>query len=365
MTSVVRRYRKASPRNTKKLHITPLEIRTENEARNNLFTVSIAVTGTDVVAQDIIHSIIQQAVLAPSSHNTQPWRFRVARDCIDLLADRTRALPVNDPFDRELVISCGAALLTLRAAAAAAGLGTHVTVLPNAADADWLARVNLTADPADTALAYLAPFIERRRTYRRAFDGHSVAPEAMVAVAKAVEMEGAQLHTLVGEQRTQAGQLVAEGDLAQWNDPHWRRELALWMHPSRDGDGLTVPLLTTPIAQAVVRRFDMGKGVAAKDEELLLGSPWLTVLTTTADDPLSWLKAGQALQRALLVACQQGLQASYLNQPVEVTPLRVRLQHLLGTDQHPQLLMRWGYPTQNVPPAVRRPVDSVLEAPVN
>lgn len=318
-----------------------------------------------MVAQDTIRSIIQQAILAPSSHNTQPWRFRVARDCIDLLADRTRALPVNDPFDRELVISCGAALLTLRAAAASAGLGTQVMVLPDAGDADWLARVNLTEDPVDAALADLAPFIERRRTYRRAFDDRSVVRETMAAVAKAAELEGAQLHTLVGEQRAQACELVAEGDRAQWNDLHWRRELALWMHPGRSGDGLTVPLLTAPIAQAVVRRFDMGKGVAAKDEELLLGSPWLTVLTTTADDPVSWLKAGQALQRALLVACRHGLQASYLNQPVELAPLRARLQRLLDTDQHPQLLMRWGYPTHDLPPAVRRPVESVLDASGN
>jgi len=314
-----------------------------------------------MLAPEAIRSIVQRAILAPSSHNTQPWRFRIAEDHIDLLADRTRALPVNDPFDRELTISCGAALLTLRAAAAAAGVGTRVRLLPDEADADWLARVELTADPAEESLAALAPHIEQRRTYRKAFDERPVAPDAMTAIGAAATLEGARLHTLAAEQRRQAGQLVAEGDRAQWHDPHWRRELALWMHPRRDGDGLAVPLLAAPLAQAVVRRFDMGNGVAAKDEELLLRSPWLTVLATAADDARSWLQAGQSLQRALLVGCQHGLQASYLNQPVEIAPLRTRLQDLLDTDAHPQLLMRWGYPTQDVPPAVRRPVEAVLE----
>ncbi|WP_205208599.1 hypothetical protein [Arenimonas caeni] len=69
-----------------------------------------------------IEDLIARAVLAPSSHNTQPWLFRPGEGHVELLADRTRALPVNDPDDRELVISCGAALLTLRAAAAGAGL---------------------------------------------------------------------------------------------------------------------------------------------------------------------------------------------------------------------------------------------------
>ena len=45
----------------------------------------------------------RRAVLAPSCHNTQRRRFRAAENAIDLLADCTRALPVNDPDDRELL----------------------------------------------------------------------------------------------------------------------------------------------------------------------------------------------------------------------------------------------------------------------
>jgi len=53
-------------------------------------------------------ALLDAAILAPSSHNTQPWRFAVRERTIDLYADRTRALPVNDPDDRELTISrCG------------------------------------------------------------------------------------------------------------------------------------------------------------------------------------------------------------------------------------------------------------------
>lgn len=167
--------------------------------------------------------------------------------------------------------------------------------------------------------------------------------------------------TLNDMQRHEVGSLVAEGDRVQWNDPRWRRELALWMHPRREGDGLSVPALAAPIAQAVVRTFDMGNGVAAKDQELLLGSPWLTVLTTTEDNTAAWLRAGQALQRALLCGCGHGLQASYLNQPVQVAPLRERLQSVMGCAATPQLLIRWGYPTDTCPPAPRRKVDALVE----
>ena len=83
-----------------------------------------------------LDALVQAAALAPSSHNTQPWRFRLDGRTVDVLADRTRALPINDPHDRELTISCGCALFNLRVAAAAVGLEARVDVLPDAADDD-------------------------------------------------------------------------------------------------------------------------------------------------------------------------------------------------------------------------------------
>lgn len=55
-------------------------------------------------------ALVRYAVRAPSSHNSQPWLFRVVGDTLELRADRGRRLPVVDPEDRELTISCGAAL---------------------------------------------------------------------------------------------------------------------------------------------------------------------------------------------------------------------------------------------------------------
>lgn len=58
---------------------------------------------------------------ARSSHNTQPWPFKVSDGRVELHADRTRALPVNDPYDRGLTISCDAALFNFEVVAAAPG----------------------------------------------------------------------------------------------------------------------------------------------------------------------------------------------------------------------------------------------------
>ena len=307
-------------------------------------------------------SMIGRAVLAPSSHNTQPWFFRLSESAIDLCADRTRALPANDPEDRELTISCGCALMNLRIAAASAGLHVQVRLLPKPEELDLLARVSLSnQSDVDAEDAQLADFIETRRTYRKRFAPREVSASALDQLNEATKREGARLVPLLTEEvRQKIAALVAEGDVAQWANPSWRRELAAWMHPRRRGDGLTMPALAVPVAQLVVRTFDMGGGVGAKDRQLAEASPLLAVLSTDSDHPRDWLLAGQALQRTLLIGCRQGLQASYLNQPVQVASLRPKLQTLVRAG-FPQILLRIGYPVEEIPPAPRRALDDVIE----
>lgn len=308
-----------------------------------------------------MQALVQAASLAPSSHNTQPWLFRLEDHAIELLADRTRALPVNDPEDRELTISCGCALFNMRVAAAAAGYKTTVELLPRGADLDLLARVHLATSPRQHADAALSAEITARRTTRERFAPTAVDPGALRELVDAVQNESATLTVLTtGDQRHAAAALAAEGDAAQWANPSWRRELAAWMHPRRCGDGLTLPALAIPVAQMVVRTFDMGKGVAAKDRQLADESPVLAVLSTEGDMPHDWLNAGQALQRLLLTGVRLGLQASYLNQPVQVAALRSKLQQLTGRPGYAQLLLRIGTPTKTPPAAPRRPVADVL-----
>lgn len=308
-------------------------------------------------------TILQNAVLAPSSHNTQPWRFRASDECIHLYADRMRALPVNDPEDRELTISCGCALMNLRIAAATNGLDADVAVLPDTADEDLLATVTFTeSDPPDAGETALFPLITERRTYRKRFAADPVPHALLDKLAEAAKREGAWFETLSeNRQRDEAAVLIAEGDAIQWADPSWRRELAAWMHPRREGDGLTVPWLVGPVAQVVVRTFDMGNGVGAKDTELARESPVLAVLGTGRNGKGDWLAAGQALERLLLTACGEGLQASYLNQPIQVSSLRARLQNLLEKPGFPQILLRLGYPTETLPASPRRDLEQVVD----
>lgn len=184
----------------------------------------------------------------------------------------------------------------------------------------------------------------------------------LLALIEAATVEGAWLQVIESERiRQSIAAIVAEGDLNQWSNPSWRRELAAWIHPRHRGDGLTVPGIVAPIAHAVVRTFDMGKGVGAKDKQLVAESPVIAVLGTDGDSVTDWLGAGQALERILLKAQANGLQASYLNQPIQVASLRPKLQSLLGRTGFAQILLRLGFPTDQPDTVPRRSLDEMVD----
>jgi hypothetical protein len=110
----------------------------------------------------------------------------------------------------------------------------------------------------------------------------------------------------------------------------------------------------------IIRTFDIGKGQAAKDRDLALGSPLLAVISTPHDTPSDWVNAGRALARILLEATAFDLAASFLNQPIEVDEYRHQIAITMHTEEVPQLLLRIGTPTEEFPHTPRRRVEDVL-----
>ena len=319
--------------------------------------------------EDQFRRMLNHAVLAPSGHNTQPWLFRLVTDQLDLIADRTRALPVVDPYDRELTISCGVALDHLVIAGRHYGIEVEVEVSTDSNDADLLARCRIANDIAPTATDNaLFKAIPYRRTTRTKFEKRELSEDVSDRCIEFAKQFGVELKLITDTaKRREIAELVAEGDRIQFADPRFRRELASWIHSRRgsshdgmSGEGFGMPDALSSIGALVIRTFDLGNGVAASDQEKIVeGSPTLAVFSSLSDTLPHWLATGQALSRVLLTLADAGATASYLNPPVELEQLRIRLRELAGCKGTPQLLMRFGY-GPSVASTVRREVDEVL-----
>ena len=317
-----------------------------------------------------LRDLVKSAILAPSSHNSQPWIFHIPINCafVELYADRTRRLPVVDPDDRELTMSCGSALYGLRLAARHAGYTDLVELLPDEDDRDLLARLHLGA-PYTTSADEEALFaaMEKRRTNRRPFVARTIPEDVLEAMCRDAASDGAMLTILrTQDERARTATVIAGADRIQWSDPAFRRELAAWMHPNHTGsrDGMAGYAFgfgdwASYVGPLVMRTFDLGRGRAARDQELALGSPYMAILWTVGDRPRDWIAAGEALQHLLLRAATAGVSASFLNQPVEVPELRAVLREELGISGHVQSVLRVGYgPPIDAPP--RRPLEDVM-----
>ncbi len=335
---------------------------------------------------DQILFLLHYAILAPSGHNTQPWKFQIEPDRPGFVAyaDYDRRLPVVDPDDRELFISIGAAVFNFRVAAARFGYTTRVEAIPGAGAAarraqggcEAVARVSVSRAAAAADLAALLPVITRRRTNRAPYAvqdlsaEHRARLEALPAPGgPAAQAVGLHLVTDCGVQAELAA-LIARGDRLQMSDPAFRQELANWVRPvaaghgdGMVGDGLGVPDLVSWNGSWFIRSLDLGQYQARRDERLAREAAALAIIYGPDTLP-GLLAAGELHEHFLLTCTALGLQYGYLNQPLQWKSLRPAVRAVLPPELAragwPQLLLRCGYGSAPASAMPRRPVASVL-----
>lgn len=306
-------------------------------------------TNPTMTRTDALWNAARQASLAPSIHNTQPWRFVIDGDVLEVWADRTRQLAVLDPTGRQLMISCGCALMNARVSLAASGFEPRIERIPQARTTDPIARLTLPTRRTDyPPLADLAEQIPRRQTNRRRFDDTTVSREVIGRLVEAAGAEGAVLSEVQGRERLDAlARLTQRADALENADPAYRAELRHWTtsDPKRsDGvPAMVVPHVTGNAQDDVpIRDFDTHGFGWLPAVTRSSTSQCLLVLGTVADSPIGWLAAGEALERVWLTATQEGYVASLFTQVVEVPSTRQQLRQELDMMPHPQIVVRVG-----------------------
>jgi hypothetical protein len=311
--------------------------------------------------------LVRYATLAASSHNTQPWRFRVGTDAITIYPDYARRCPAVDPDDSHLFKSLGCAAENLTHAAAAQGFASQVYF---DASADAI-TVRLFRSPSAHATALFSA-IPRRQCTRTDYDGQPLTKTDLAALTRAGDVPGVRTIMLLSDaEKDRAVDYVRQGNHTQLRDRDFRDELVAWIRFNprtalRTGDGLAGRAsgqlsLPTWVAKGLLGLILRPKGQADTDARRIRSSAGIAVFVSRRDDKAGWVDVGRAYERFALNATTLNIRNAFINQPVEVPALRPQFESWLGLrGERAFLLVRFGH-GPFLPFSPRRPIDDVID----
>jgi nitroreductase len=310
---------------------------------------------------DKLRFLLNYAILAPSSHNTQPWRFAIWPNEIGLFVDNSRWLKVADPDRRELYISLGCALENLLIAAEHFGYSHQTHYCPEPNNDELAVVIKLTPrqpnrSPFREPALFLA--ISERHTNHKVYKERPLPQADLDFLQFAAVEEGIHLYmTCDVAIKRQVDQLVIQGDALRFANPAWREELGYWM-----GQGVFgATWLMSKLTQLAVTYVNMGQGTAKKDSELLMSAPVLAVLASETNDRSSQIKVGQIFERISLRAQSLGIRVQPMSQVLQIPGLKAELAKLLPVpDLAPQHTFRLGYAEPEPEHTPRRLLEEVI-----
>ena len=299
-----------------------------------------------------IRFLLRYALLAPSTRNTQPWMFESDNTRVRMYADFSRWPPVADPDQRELHVSLGCALENLLIASEQFKLGHSVKAFPRSPKGNLVAEITyidkFQADAARPVRLFEA--ITRRRTDHQVYDARPVSDTILKQIRSVcADRDVSVLLTRDAEIRTAVDKLMLRADALAFANADWRAEFA----DSVGSGGFGTSWMLSMLGQFAISHLNVGATIAKHDHESLMSSSVFGMIGSRGSGPRAWVRAGQVLERAWLMATSHGLVMQPISQLLQMEPTREACAKLFRAGGAPIVPFRLGYPRNKPDPTPR------------
>ncbi len=323
--------------------------------------------------EELIPLVIDRANLAPSSHGTAPWIFKVEPSVAVVSPDLSRQLPISDPTGRQMYLSLGTAVANAKITANYYGFRVHEEIVNDHKLKVVVKRLKFSKGYKSTADDQKLFTAIAARVTNRGYHLNKPLPREIKKAFFKLNEKGKLEVQLIEEPdlKLQIGMLMNQADSLILTNPKFTSELSHWIRPNYTTEYDGMPGFGFPevddLDSTIMARAVKGGGIAArsarKDLELFNSkTAGVGVISAQSDNPAAWLQVGEMFQNFALQAVMQGLSVNVLAALVETQDYYQNLQKLAQTNLRPLIMFRIGFPENpNVPHAPRRPVSKLTE----
>jgi hypothetical protein len=303
--------------------------------------------------EEKIKFLLRYAILAPSTHNTQPWLFKVTGDNCAIHYNPELKLKYADPKSRDLYISLGCAIENLIIAAKYYGLESAITYSANDNDDNLVATISFKEGENKSDLAPLIETILHRVNTRGTFTKEKIDPsyleqlESLInrcaenGVGVKIVADPMEIEKIAG--LTQQGMRLAHSNKA------FRREMSRWItsNYSRRNEGMigysmNMPGFISLFLSRVIRWFNMGSIMGKINYLSVSTSPFVFVFTAPELRAETWIKLGRLAERLMLELQKDGYNTSIYLASIEIGDLYREVQKIIGAQDEPQFIFAAG-----------------------
>src|SRR3989338_2332225 len=272
--------------------------------------------------QEQLFFLLRYAVLAPRSHNSQPWKFKIEGNTIFIFADEKRSVPVADPDGRLERVAVGAALENVLIAADYFGFTTEVQYFPRGWGKDRpvavviLKKREVIRRPTEHLLLAIPKRYSNRHPYR-----NDPLPDAFLKQVTLVANYGVAGNVMTEpNKKSELADIILEAREAEFDIKPFREEIAHWKRNNWTRSEVGMPgftmgfsTLLSFITSPVIRRKNVAKLTRKKDEEVLKQcTPAMIVVSSKEDSRELQIKSGQTFERLALLATQHQLDTNIM-----------------------------------------------------
>lgn len=316
-----------------------------------------------------IEKILEYATKAPSGHNTQPWKFLIKKDEIQIHPDFNRALPIVDSDNHALYISLGCAAENAVLAAKNYGFSSNIEIAKYNEGYNFIA-IKLRKDKT-VEVDELFNSIDNRQVTRNAYSDRKIPSEDLKILLESFDFEGVRALTFTDSKAIRDLEpFIIEGSNLQFQNRDFVNELVSWIRFSkkeveqkRDGiwhASMGMPGVGRMVGNIIMKKFVSAKSEAKRWKKQIIASAGFVLFTVEKNEVDHWVNLGRAFQRFGLTSTKLNINHAHINMPCEALSVRRKIgAHFNLKNEHPLLLIRLGY-SEKMPYSYRRPLNEII-----